>query len=182
MGRNVNIVEVNQADGLDPLACRKINENFRSLAALSDRSQASRSVVEDVADAVVPIVRRDLMDDMYPVGSIIMTMDANDGRLSYGSWRPVASGRFVIGADSGHPAGSEGGAESVVLRPSDLPPHHHTVSMPQDTNEAGTGYAQPGFKMAAKNVDTSDYPAQGAQTSVSTMPPYIAAYMYERYR
>lgn len=181
MGRNVNIVEVNQADGLDPLACRKINENFRSLAALSDRSQASRSVVDDVADAVAPIIRRDLMDDMYPVGSIIMTMDANDGRLSYGSWRPVASGRFVIGADSGHPAGSEGGAESVVLRPSDLPPHRHDVSIPAETGEQGLGLA-PGEKLGTKTVDTSDYPAQGAQTSVSTMPPYIAAYMYERYR
>lgn len=181
MGRNVNIVEVNQADGLDPLACRKINENFRSLASLSDRSQASRSVVDDVADAVVPIVRRDLMDDMYPVGSIIMTMDSNDGRLSYGSWRPVASGRFVIGADSGHPAGSEGGAESVMLRTSDLPPHRHSVSMPSETGKAGTGYASPGMEVAARTVYTSDYPS-GEQTAVSVMPPYIAAYMYERYR
>ena len=181
MGRNVNIVEVNQADGLDPIACRKINENFRSLASLSDRSQASRSVVEDVADAVVPIVKRDLMADMYPVGSIIITMDANDGRLSYGSWRPVASGRFVIGADSGHPAGSEGGAESVMLRPSDLPPHRHSVSMPSETGKAGTGYAAPGIEVGTRTVDTSDYPP-GDQTSVSIVPPYIAAYMYERYR
>lgn len=177
----MDIVEVNQADGLDPLACRKLNSNFRNIAAASGQTQVTQSFVDSISDAVVPVVRRDLMDEMYPVGSVIITMDSNDRRLSYGQWRPVAQGRFLLSADTDHPAKSEGGAREVKLKASDLPPHHHTVSIPADTTEEGKGYAVQGSKVGTKTVSTSDYPT-GTQTSVSTVPPYFSAYMYERYR
>ena len=67
-----------------------------------------------------------LLDWIYPVGSIYMSANnANPGTLFGGTWQQI-QGKFLLGASSGHTAGSSGGAETVNLSVAQLPAHTHT--------------------------------------------------------
>ena len=68
-----------------------------------------------------------LLNRIYPVGSIYMSVNnANPGTLFGGTWERI-QGKFLLGASSGHTAGSTGGAESVTLTQAQLPAHTHSV-------------------------------------------------------
>ena len=69
-----------------------------------------------------------LLDRTYPVGSIYMSANnTNPGTVFGGTWQQI-QGKFLLGASSGHAAGSTGGAETVTLSASQLPAHTHSVS------------------------------------------------------
>ena len=69
----------------------------------------------------------EVVDKVYPVGSIYMSVNnANPGTLFGGTWERI-QGKFLLGASSGHTAGSTGGAESVTLTQAQLPAHTHSV-------------------------------------------------------
>lgn len=180
MSRNVDIADLGQADGLDPRACDKINSNFRRLVQSAGDIPLSQTLVNDIASAVEPVVQRKLMDSAYPVGSVIATMDENDMRLSFGTWRRVGQGRLLMSASAKYPSGSTGGSESVTLKASDIPAHSHSYEAASDSS--GSAYpAQSSEKTrAAMSKQTSTWPAAAQQTSVSIVPQYFAAYMYER--
>ena len=73
-----------------------------------------------------------MADMIYPVGSIYMNVsNVNPGSLFGGTWEQI-QGRFLLGASSGHAAGSTGGAETVTLTAAQLPAHTH--SMPAHTH------------------------------------------------
>ena len=70
----------------------------------------------------------EVVDKVYPIGSIYMSMNnTNPGTLFGGTWSQI-QGKFLLGASSGHSAGSTGGAETVKLTEAQLPAHTHTVS------------------------------------------------------
>lgn len=69
-----------------------------------------------------------LLDRTYPVGSIYMSANnVNPGTVFGGTWQQI-QGKFLLGASSGHAAGSTGGSETVTLSASQLPAHTHSVS------------------------------------------------------
>ena len=72
-------------------------------------------------------VAGEVIDKVYPVGSIYMSVNnADPGTLFGGTWERI-QGKFLLGASSGHTAGSTGGAESVTLTQAQLPAHAHSV-------------------------------------------------------
>ena len=67
-----------------------------------------------------------VISKVYPVGSIYMSVNSTDpGTLFGGTWERI-QGKFLLGASSGHTAGSTGGAETVKLSTAQLPAHTHT--------------------------------------------------------
>jgi len=95
------------------------------------------STVKEVYEVLSPLDKvgdlideamESLLDRTYPVGSIYMTVNnANPATLFGGTWERI-QGKFLLGASSGHAAGSTGGAESVTLTQTQLPAHTHSVS------------------------------------------------------
>lgn len=68
-----------------------------------------------------------MADSVYPVGSIYMNVSNVDpAALFGGTWERI-QGKFLLGASSGHAAGSSGGAESVTLTAAQLPAHTHSI-------------------------------------------------------
>ena len=68
-----------------------------------------------------------MADKIYPVGSIYMTVNNVDpGDLFGGTWEQI-QGKFLLGASSGHAAGSSGGTETVTLTTAQLPEHSHST-------------------------------------------------------
>lgn len=69
----------------------------------------------------------EVISKVYPVGSIYMSVnDTDPGTLFGGTWQQI-QGKFLLGASSGHSAGSTGGAETVTLSAGNIPAHTHTI-------------------------------------------------------
>lgn len=69
-------------------------------------------------------------DDIYPVGSIYMSVNnVNPAALFGGSWEALAGGRCLIGADKTHALGSMGGEENHALSIAELPAHKHDTDV-----------------------------------------------------
>ena len=83
------------------------------------------------------------VDDIYPVGSIYMSVNAVDpAKLFGGTWERIQE-QFLLAAGSTHEAGATGGSLTKSITVENLPAHSHglnghTHSWSGTTNSAGT--------------------------------------------
>ena len=131
---------------------------------MSSTSPNMGLVIPDVNDEVTDFVT-DLaanftfLDAIYPVGSIYLSTRSTDpGTFLGGTWSRI-QGRFLIGASSTYTAGSTGGAAS----------HKHY--------KADSGGSLQNTDQAAGSWVVSNTNNVG---SASSLPPYLAVYMWER--
>lgn len=69
-------------------------------------------------------------DDVYPVGSIYMSVNnVNPATLFGGTWEQIAGGRCLIGANSNYALGTTGGEATHLLNANEIPSHNHSVSI-----------------------------------------------------
>ena len=68
-----------------------------------------------------------LLDLIYPVGSIYLSVNsASPDTLFGGTWEQI-QGRFLLGMSSSYPAGSQGGEDTHTLTTTEMPSHRHTI-------------------------------------------------------
>ena len=68
-----------------------------------------------------------LLDLIYPVGSIYLSVNsASPDTLFGGTWEQI-QGRFLLGVSSSYPAGSTGGEAQHTLTEAELPSHRHSI-------------------------------------------------------
>lgn len=81
--------------------------------------------------------KKDIVDLIYPVGSIYISMNsANPSTLFGGTWEAFGQGRVLIGAGTGNDgstslsftAGNTGGSYKHTLTSSEIPSHSHSFS------------------------------------------------------
>jgi hypothetical protein len=116
--------------------------------------------VNDQTDATIPALAANFskIDAIYPVGSIYLsTRSTNPGTFIGGTWSRI-QGRFLLGASSTYTAGSTGGSAT----------HNHGKS-PTDNITTAVGVS------GSYVIGTGNY-----VKDASTMPPYLAVYMWER--
>lgn len=142
------------------------------------------------------------LSSIFPVGSIYMSVIDNDpGTLFGGEWERLQN-MFLFGASDTHPAGEEGGAETVALTEAQLAKHGHPQNYSPsgaDTNRMVTTSPDAGQWISDNKFGTSPGSKAAAQagwvssggTIVGTgqtgsgeahenMPPYLAVYMWKR--
>lgn len=142
--------------------------------------------------------------EAFPVGSVfIAVVSTNPGTLlGYGTWSAFATGRMLIGLDSGDAdfdtVEETGGAKTHTLAVNNLPAHNHSVTDPGHTHltqryPTATGTSS-GFTIDTSMSGTladNTLPTKSATTgitigntgsgnAVNHMPPYIAVYMWKR--
>lgn len=119
--------------------------------------------------------------DIYPIGSIYMSVHSTSpASLFGGTWESI-SGRFLLGADNTYTAGSTGGEATHTLKTTEMPSHNHS---------SGHGYvnvANGSDKQALANqyMSGDDYSGNstnysGGSAAHNNMPPYLAVYMWKR--
>lgn len=142
----------------------------------------------------------------HPVGSIYQSTDATSpAKLFGGTWTAIES-RFLLAASSDYPAGSTGGEATHTLTENELPEHAHLlpakrymvcwgeaalefsmiVSTPTwgtassyTTDQWGVSGADVPNQMAAdQKIDQTQ--SSGGGQPYTTMPPYMAVYMWRR--
>lgn len=132
---------------------------------------------------------RSLLEAVYPVGAVyISTRATSPASLFGGSWVRIQD-RFLLAAGTDYAPGSVGGASSQVLTEDQMPKHSHRFFI-------GPHNAQPLDVPFDKTRTTMDFDCQsqassgslditiiedaGGNQSFSTMPPYVAVYMWQR--
>lgn len=127
-----------------------------------------------------------ILDNVYPVGSIYMSVNStNPTNLFGGTWEQI-QGRFLFGMNSSYPAGSTGGEITHKLTNAEMPTHAHYMAssnagapdtwtpdagsylVDSVTNDQHTWWAQIGMNEA------------GGNEAHNNMPPYLSVYIWKR--
>lgn len=158
--------------------------------------------------AEVPkLTKLDLLDMIYPVGSIYMSVNSsNPGSLFGGTWEKMPAGRVLIPegeSDWGteYEAGSTGGEATHTLTVDEMPEHTHTVtisSVGTHTHTYGRSYDGNTWKQYAGGANDYYTPnaatgasgshghtgtvgsAGGTNNTFSLIQPYLPVYMWKR--
>lgn len=128
-----------------------------------------------------------VLDNVYPVGSIYMSVNStNPGTLFGGTWERIME-RFLFGCgDERYPAGHAGGEEQHLLTVEEMPSHNHAMPYLPNSSADGTGFS---YGIAAGCATDSEggrgYPNLGTFSSGSgwahnNMPPYLCVYIWKR--
>ena len=132
------------------------------------------------AAEVGALVKSDLLNMVYPVGSIYMSAN-NVSPASFlgGTWEQIQD-RFLLAAGDSYSAGSTGGEAAHTLTVNEMPQHTHGPLIGSDiinyVSSGGNVGTAPGDNLQGAN---SVYPAGGGQPH-NNMPPYLAVYMWKR--
>lgn len=149
--------------------------------ALDPAPTVNRSFVRVGADGVLYLCKDEstsLIDMIYPVGSIYMSVnDISPANFFGGSWERIQD-RFLLAAGSTYAAGSTGGEATHKLTVDEMPNHNHGAKTENITLTAG-----------GKNVPilsangTLFYGAtgdMGGGKAHNNMPPYLSVYIWKR--
>ena len=140
-----------------------------------------------------------LWDQIYPVGSIYITVNAtNPSVLFGGTWEQIKD-RFLLGAGDNYAAGNTGGEETHVLTNNELPKVTGSFQSRQ-TNDLNIldvygddgcfSYTPNGGDRWKNQISGSDASANnnalitfdngGKNQAHNNMPPYLAVYVWKR--
>lgn len=155
-------------DDLTEVISLAVQDNTDNIAALSNQISNIGSIT---------------FDDIYPVGSIYMSVNStNPSTLFGGTWTQLKD-RFLLGAGSTYTNGSTGGEASHTLTVNEMPSHSHgqyvTVSSggSLSANCDYDSYVSGKARKSAQNVSTDP---TGGGNSHNNMPPYLVVYMWQR--
>lgn len=133
----------------------------------------------------------DPLNSLHPVGSIFISAEkTSPASIFGGEWEQIG-GKFLLGADSTHAAGSTGGEETHTLTENEMPGHSHVLPYKVDWgNQTGLGaYQAMIVEGTIYDTGSSGYPGKwqayqtqrnGGNLSHNNMPPYLAVYMWKR--
>ena len=127
-----------------------------------------------------------ILDNVYPVGSIYMSLNStNPENLFGGTWEQI-QGRFLFGMNSSYPAGSTGGEITHKLTNEEMPPHaHYMVSGNSGAPDTWTPDAG-SYLVYSVTDDKHTWWAQigmneaGGGAAHNNMPPYLSVYIWSR--
>ena len=143
---------------------------------------------EDVqVDGALQVGGKSLLDMVYPVGSIYLSVSGTDPQTLFGGTWVRLEDVFLRAAGAKHAAGSTGGEESHILTEAEIAPHKHAMTYGPDSSASSTGFPygiaagsatnSAGGRGYASNLGT--FGAGGGQPH-NNMPPYLAVYTWKR--
>ena len=138
--------------------------------------------------------KNELVDLVYPVGSIYMSVNAVDpGTILGGTWEQIKD-RFLLSAGDTYEGGATGGEATHVLSVEEMPSHKHYVitDRPEQNGLCSSGTATSGtdgsnWSFVDTGCDASSNasgnfiagPVGGSQPH-NNMPPYIQISAWRR--
>lgn len=138
-------------------------------------------------------------DNVYPIGSIYMSMnDTSPASMFGGTWEQLKN-RFLLGAGSEYSLGETGGEATHTLTVNEMPSHEHSVF--QGTSGSGGNAVANKSSSATRKIETydaasmwfasgnadigqtawvADILANGGSQAHNNMPPYLAVNIWKR--
>lgn len=141
------------------------------------------------------------VDLIYPVGSIYMSVNStNPSTIFGGTWEQLKD-RFLIGASNNYVINTTGGQTSINYTPSgtvqghtltinEIPSHSHEIQRELNSKAPGSNWdwGSPGgydtnihsYTSSTGGGGSHNHGFSGTQATITTMPPYLAVYMWKR--
>lgn len=135
----------------------------------------------------------DILDRIYPVGSIYMSATLSTttqvANALGGTWVAFGAGRVLVGVDATQTEFNTvlktGGEKTHTLTETEMPSHSHSYcGLPAESADA---WADPYNRISYKNTSNNPYPgtsgainASGGGQAHNNLQPYITCYMYRR--
>lgn len=152
------------------------------------KSQIGLSNVDNTSDATKLAAT---LLAVYPIGSIYISVNStNPGTLFGGTWVAFATGRTLVGIDTGQTefdtVEETGGAKTHTLTTAEMPAHNHRLSLEYG---GGVDPGQPptGQYTQIRSNGTTYYNTVGGVTentggggAHNNLQPYIVTYMWKR--
>lgn len=153
------------------------NSATEAIEAASSAAE-SAAAAEEAAQSVPSVLN--ILKAVYPVGAFYISATATSPRtvFGFGTWTQIKD-RFILAAGDTYPAASSGGEASHTLTINEMPTHNHQVKMcddvgPYDSPVRGGGTNE---GWATTNRTIAD---TGGGEPHNNMPPYLAAYVWQR--
>ena len=125
-------------------------------------------------------------DEVYPVGSVYLTLNNVDpGTLFGGTWTQIKD-RFLLAAGDTYSARQEGGEATHTLSVNEMPTHKHTLKIQGNTAEQwatstkftnGSSSQITSYGTGSGGVSITE---EGGGQPHNNMPPYYVVYMWWR--
>ena len=138
-------------------------------------------------DGALRVGGKSLLDMVYPVGSIYLSVSGTDPQTLFGGTWAQLEDVFLLASGAKHAAGSTGGEESHTLTEDEIAPHKHAMAYGPESSASSTGFPygiaegsatnSAGGRGYASNLGT--FSAGGGQPH-NNMPPYLAVYTWKR--
>lgn len=131
------------------------------------------------------VTKEQLLDMIYPVGSLYLTTStAPPGGLFGGSWQLWGKGRTIVGVDSFDAdfsaAEKTGGEKTHKLTIDEMPSHNHDLSVRNSGLDGSSETYNPPFVYKKQYTVTAYSNKTGGDEPHNNMPPYITCYIWKR--
>lgn len=125
-----------------------------------------------------------IIDIVYPVGSIYMSVNAADPSTLFSgtSWEKL-EGRFLLGSNSTYTNGSTGGEATHTLTFSEMPTHRHSIYYPNaggPYGDANISYPEGSGVNKTWQAEMCKTESAGDSVAHNNMPPYLVVNMWKR--
>lgn len=122
-----------------------------------------------------------LVDMVYPVGSIYMSVNSTSPATLFGGTWVQLKDRFLLGRGSTYSNGATGGEATHKLTVNEMPKHTHSIYYYLSSGSLSFGYnfSNKGA-VSAVTVDSSGIGITGGDVAHNNMPPYLVVYMWKR--
>lgn len=174
-----------------------INELADDITETSRNSSTYQSVLGDInvlaengkvnLSANVTVGGKNLIDLIYPIGSIYMSVTYFDPATIFGGTWERLMDRFLLGSGAIYGSGHTGGESTHTLTVSEMPKHQHSVGygntggyVTLNSNNTKGSYLLPWT--ADKGYSAADIVAleAGGGYAHNNMPPYLVVNMWKR--
>ena len=174
---NVPVSVLSPVDSNNPTTKQYVDDLTNSISlAVQDNTDNIAALSNQISN-----ISSTIFDNIYPVGSIYMSVnDTNPANLFGGTWTQLKD-RFLLGAGSTYTNGSTGGSATQKLSAANLPSHTHPQYIATDGGSTSANLDYNGWvsngKAVAQGIPTG---ATGQGTRFDIMPPYLVVYMWQR--
>lgn len=173
------------ADTLEPrIAAATKNATAEAKAAATNAANSaaaaenSATEAKQAAESVPSLLN--VLKAVYPVGAFYISATATSPRtvFGFGTWTQIKD-RFILAAGDTYPAASIGGEATHTLTIDEIPAHNHKLKTcdavgPYDAPVRGDG-SNEGWASSASTIANA-----GGGQAHNNMPPYLAAYIWQR--
>lgn len=160
--------------------------NFNVPVSVLPPTESNNPTTKQYVDNLVnPLAEKfaSIIDIVYPVGSIYMSVNAADpSKLFSGTAWEKLEGRFLLGSSSTYTNGSTGGEATHTLTVDEMPNHKHSISYPNAAGpeEAAIGYPADSDTNKSWGAEMCKTQSAGKSVAHNNMPPYLVVNMWKR--